>query len=354
MYPKLPFTFYIMKSYTKTIILIVILLPSLLFSQQYRNINAYMDDFDRNETFLKRTLNDFSASLANNNLDKRTEATSLRITSKLKRINLILANNDKGFEGNTHLRDSFIEMSNKTIECLNNGSLTLDDYAEMSKLSIKEIKDKLNFKENNLKEYYSKVLKYENAKKEFSELFNIEIKYITDNKILEYNAKENFAFYKVNVADEKFINAVNENNFEEASMSLEFLKTLCNETTQEVNSFAENITDKSLNNANLTMIKKIEEINSTLFSYYIQFNKMSKILVTIKNDVTTNPGSVTSEEYNGFIKNYNAVKDIYSNAYQNIQNDKKNLIDKWQISNSSFLKRNIKFDDYGTGYAQED
>ena len=333
----------------------MLLLPTLLFSQQYRNINAYMDDFSRNETFLKKTLNDFAVSIANNNLEIRSSTTSLRIISKLKRINLILTKNDKGFEGNTHLRDSFIEMSSKTIECMTNGSLTLDDYVELSKLSLNEIKDKLNFKENNLKEYYAKVLKYENAKKEFSDLFNVEIKYITDNNILEYNAKENFAYYKVNVADEKFINAVNNNNFEEANLSLEYLKTVCSETSQQVSSIAENITDKTLNTANLAMIQKMELNDTTLFSYFTQFNKISISIENIKKDVSNDPESVSAEEYNRFVTNYNAIKTIYSRAYQNIQEDKKILLDKWQITNSSFLKRNVQFNDYGaSGFAQED
>jgi hypothetical protein len=325
-----------------------------LFSQNYRNAMAYIDDFGKNELYIKKAINDYTQTIVESQKLSRTFTTKETIIYKLKNINTVLIKNDKGFDGNVLLRDSFLKMSEKTIECLSNGSLSLNDYEEMSKLSISEIEAKLNFKERKLNEYYAEIISYENSKKEFGKFFNVDIRHIVDNTILEYNAKENFAFYKVNVADEKFINAINENDFEEVQLSLNYLKNICTDTYKKVNQYGKNVYDKNLNKTNLNMIDNIMEFNTTLFAYYSPFNKMNTNLINLKQAVRNNPKSVAATEYNDFLNKYNALKHIYMETYKSIQENKKNVIDKWYASNSLFLKRNMQFEDYRSSFAQAD
>ena len=333
---------------------LLIFTTTTLFSQNYRNVKAYIDDFGKNELYIKKAINDYSQTIVEAQESSRTYTTKETIIYKLNNINTILNKNDKGFEGNTLLRDSFLKMSQKTVQSLTNGSLTLNDYKVISVLSIAEIEKKLNFKETNLNGYYAEVIAYENSKNEFGKSFNIAIRHIVDNNILEYNAKENFVFYKVNVADEKFINAVNENNIDEAKMSLDYLKKVCKETNIKVNLIGQCVNDKSLNKANLNVIETMIELNNNLFAYYIQFNKMHTSLENLKIQAHNNPKSLTTNEYRDFIKKYNAVNKIYNDTYQSIQSNKKLVLDKWYATNSAFLKRNMQYEDYRLSFAQEE
>ena len=62
-------------------------------SQTYRTIDAYMDDFAKNELFVKKSLMDYSVTIVNSQLDSRTKTTAARIIEKLEKINTILINN---------------------------------------------------------------------------------------------------------------------------------------------------------------------------------------------------------------------------------------------------------------------
>lgn len=316
------------------------------FSQGYRNINAYVEDFGKNELYIKKAIIDYSKTIVDLQLVSRSNATSGKIIDKLNNINTIIEKNDKGFDGDTSLRDSFLKMNKKTIECLLNGSLILNDYSQMAQLSINEIDEKLTFKENNLVSYYSEVISYEVVKKEFGDKFKVNIRSNTNNNILDYNSKENFVFYKLNVADEKFMNAVTKNNIDEARQSLDYFNQACVDAYTKIDSYRSKVNDKSLNNANRSMIELTASYNNTLFSYFVQFNKMN----TIKND----SNNIASNEYQTFLNNYNEVKNIYFKKYESIQSSKKNLIDNWYVTNSKFLKRNAQFEDYSTSFAQAD
>lgn len=105
------------KSNIKTLlfILFVGLAPTLTTAQNYRTIDAYMDDFGKNELFLKKTFMDYTVTIVESQLYSRTQTTVVRIVEKLEKLNNILKARDKGFEGNTMLRDSFIKMNEKLL-----------------------------------------------------------------------------------------------------------------------------------------------------------------------------------------------------------------------------------------------
>ena len=139
------------------LIFLVGLVPTAMHSQDYRYINAYMDDFGKNEMYVKKSLMDYSVTIVESQLASRSNATAGKVIEKLETINNNLITNNKGFENNTSLRDSFIKMNQKTIESLLNGSLILNDYDYQSTLSLAEIGVNLNQKEKDLASYYEEI-----------------------------------------------------------------------------------------------------------------------------------------------------------------------------------------------------
>jgi len=98
----------------------LLMLSCVTFAQEsksvgYRTIEAYLNDFAKNELFVKKSLQEYSASIMDNQMEARSRATANKIIEKLKSINTNLRINDKGFEKNTLLRDSFIRMNEKQL-----------------------------------------------------------------------------------------------------------------------------------------------------------------------------------------------------------------------------------------------
>jgi hypothetical protein len=123
-----------------------------------------------------------------------------------------LEQNDKGIDGDTSLRDAFMKLNSKTIELLNSKILVLTDYQEQSELSCSEIVNTFSLKEIELKNYYNELANYENVKKEFGTKHRVIIRSASEKEVLEYNAFQNFTFYKMNVIDEKLIQLISSNN----------------------------------------------------------------------------------------------------------------------------------------------
>ena len=62
-------------------------LPANLFSQNYRTIEAYLDDFGKNEMFIKKALMDYTVTIVESQLDSRSKVTAARIIEKIESIN---------------------------------------------------------------------------------------------------------------------------------------------------------------------------------------------------------------------------------------------------------------------------
>ena len=103
--------------------LFTFLIPNISHSQDYRFINAYMNDFEKNEMYIKKSIMDYSVTIVEGQMNSRSQAAAHKIVEKLEIMNGILKTSDRGFEKNTLLRDSFIKMNDKTIECLTKGRL---------------------------------------------------------------------------------------------------------------------------------------------------------------------------------------------------------------------------------------
>lgn len=328
-------------------------LPAISQSQNYRTIEAYLEDFGKNEMFIKKALMDYTVTIVESQQDSRSKVTATRIIEKIQSMNTLLKNTDKGFQGNTTLRDSFIKMNEKTVQSLMNGSLILTDYEYQSNLSLPEIGENLNRKETEMMNYYKELQNYENDKKYFGNCFRFHFKGTVGKNILEYNAQQNIMFYKLNVMDEKLtkvITAMDKKGFADCMNMIALMNQQIMLKTAVYNNY---FRDNSLNEANVqyaTFINNQKTQLGTLFNDYVTAYEN---LQAVKNSAAAQ----TSESvalYNETVRSYNAKKNLFYGVFNNLQNTKKSMYDNWYVVNANFLKNNGEFDTLHGKFAYND
>ncbi len=337
----------------KACLLFIAFLPAPLQSQNYRTIDAYLEDFGKNEMYVKKALMDYTVTIVESQLDSRSKVTAARIIEKIENINNLLRRTDKGFQGNTMLRDSFIKMNEKTVESLKNGSLILSDYDYQSNLSLPEIGENLAKKETEMMDYYKELKNYENDKKYFGSCYRFHFKAPVGKNILEYNAYQNILFYKLNVMDEKLskvIAAVDKKGFDECMNMIAVMHQQILEKTTEYNNYFK---DNSLNNANIQYANFINDQKVQLANLFKEYATQYEILQGLKkSNSPETPEKINA--YNEAVRNYNAKKNMFYAVFNDIQNTKKTMYDNWFSINSEFLKHNGEFDDIHTKFAYND
>ena len=322
-------------------------------SQTYRTIDAYMDDFAKNELFVKKSLMDYSVSIVDSQLDSRTKTTATRIIEKLEKLNSILKNTNKGFEGNTMLRDSFIKMNQKTIDCLKNGSLILNDYEYQSTLSLLEIGKNFNQKETNLISYYQELKNYENTKKMFASCFKMHFNNSKGKNILEYNAYQNILFYKMNVIDEKLTSVITAKDKKGFSDCMDLIDLMHQVTMDKTTLYKDIFKDNSLNNANIEysnfIVSQKEKLNKLFNAYVEEFNSLQLLKNTTKVETKE-----TIDAYNAAVRTYNTKKNLFYAVFNSTQSIKDSMYNNWLTVNSTFLKNNGQFNSIYDKYAYND
>lgn len=322
--------------------LFVTLHPSFLYSQNYRTINAYMDDFAKNELYVKKALMDYSVTIVESQLNSRTKTTAKRIIEKLEKVNTIMKNNNPGFKGNTNLRDSFINMNQKTIDCLKNGSLILNDYTYQSTLTFNEIGDNLNRKESELISYHQELKKFDLDKKAFAFKNKMHITNKKRKNILEYNAYQNILFYKMNVMDEKLTYIINAKDKKGFSSCLDIISLIHQEILIKTNLYKNEYKDTRLNDANIdysNFITSQKDKLTVLFNNYVDAYTALQLLKKAP-EVETNE---TLLIYNNAVKEYNTKKNLFYIVFNGIQTIKNTKYNEWLAINISFLRNNGQF-----------
>ena len=334
-------------------LLFVGLLPTVLQSQNYRNIEAYLDDFGKNEMFIKKALMDYTVTIIESQQDSRSIVTATRIIEKIQNINIMLKNRDKGFEGNTMLRDSFIKTNEKTMESLANGSLILNDYDYQSSLSLAEIGENLTRKETAMMNYYKQLQSYEKDKKYFGTCFRFHFKSPVGKNILEYNAQQNIMFYKLNVMDEKLtkvITAMDKKGFADSMNMIAFIHQQIMLKTAMYNNY---FRDNSLNEANIAYSTFINnqksQLNNLFNEYVIEYEKLQALKNSTAQDTKDSVAA-----YNETVRSYNAKKNIFYATFNDLQSTKKSMYDNWYLINADFLRYNGEFDNIHTKFAYND
>lgn len=336
--------------------LFVGLFPASLLSQNYRTIDAYMEDFGKNEMFIKKALMDYTITIVESHLDSRSKATASRIVDKINNINNVLRKTDKGFEGNTMLRDSFIKVNELTIQSLNNGSLILNDYDYQSNLSLPEIGENLNKKEAAMMDYYKGLQEYEMAKKAFGANFKLHFRKPVGKNILEYNATQNILFYKINVMDEKLtkvVAAVDKKGFDDCMNMIALMhQDIMEKTAANKNYFKDN----SLNQANIEYANLINSQGTQLSALFNDYATAYENLQQLKKSTNAEaPDTAESVEvYNETVRDYNNKKNLFYAVFNDIQKTKDAAYDRWLAVNATFLKNNGEFENLHDRYAIND
>jgi len=331
------------------VIVILFLTPSILFSQNtstagYRNIDSYLADFTKNELFIKNSLNDYSNSIIENQAVGRSTVSSKQIIGKLKKINIILRQFDKGFEKNTTLRDSFIKMNEKTIECLTNGTLILNDYLSQTSKNVNDININLNQRDKNLVSYFDELKRYEKSKNDFGLVYNKHLKNLIGKNVFEYNAYQNILFYKINVMDQRIqaaILCINEGDFSEGIISL---NSIYENVILKTNLYKDDFNDISLNNENITYSKFVRGQNEIIIPFFNDYRKEHEALQLLKESQLPET-KLSISNYNIAVRSYNLSKNKLFDLLIEIQKNKTILYDKWFDVNRAFLKNNIKMTD---------
>lgn len=335
-----------MKNLLKIIVFTWILFcSSILFAQNYRNAKAYINDFGKNELFVKESLMEYSKSIIDFTPDSRVSTTLERIYLKLEDINENLLRNDVGIDGDTGLRDAFIRLNNKTVELLKNKSLKLNDYHLQSGLDYSEIFKNFAYKELEVSKYYSEILAYENAKKEFGLKHKIIIRNFNKRNVFEYNAYQNLIFYKLNILDDKLVQLLKFRDSEKVMECMNFMSGVAQESLVKTDIYKDDYEDKSMIEANTEYIQFILKQNETLLPLFQQYVTVYEDFQKLKKKFLESNEQINVEDYNAEVRRYNEIKNTFFDTLYEIQVKKSDLVKRWYITNSQFLKNNIEFED---------
>jgi hypothetical protein len=333
--------------------LFVGILSTNLHSQNYRTIDAYLEDFGKNEMFIKKALMDYTVTIVESQLDSRSKVTSQRIVEKIENINKILKTTDKGFQGNTSLRDSFIKMNERTMQSLKNGSLILTDYDYQSNLSLPEIGENLNRKEQEMMNYYQELENYEKDKKYFGTCYKFHFKSPVGKNILEYNAQQNILFYKLNVMDEKLtkvITAMDRKGFMDCMNMIALMHEQIMLKTAQYNNY---FRDNSLNEANIEYSTFINNQQAQLADLFNEYVTEYESLQALKNSKAPETNENVAQ-YNQTVRTYNAKKNAFYAVFDKLQATKNTMYNNWFVTNAEFLKHNGEFEALHGKFAYND
>ena len=239
-----------------------------LHSQEYRNAEAYIKDFEKNETYVKNALIEYSSSIIYDQLDARIEITLNRIYHKLEAINTNLTINDKGFKGDLSLNNAFIKMNNSTISHLKNKSLPID-YNKQKSLDFPDIFKCFKIRQQEINNYYLLIVEYNNSKRNFCMRNKIaKIRYFSKKKIFEHEAHQSFIFFKLNLLDAKLCDLLLTTDIENVRKCFTFLNQICDESIVETEKYKNVLIDQSLNNENIALIQFLIQQNKSLIPLY--------------------------------------------------------------------------------------
>ncbi len=323
-------------------------------AQSYRNAKAYINDFGKNELFVKESLMEYSTAIIDASPDARIQNTLERIYTKLEDMNINLLKNDIGISGDTNLRDAFIKLNNKTITLLKNKSLKLNDYKVQSGLDYSEIYKNFAYKEFEISKYYLEILNYESSKKEFGLKYKISIRNYNKKNVFEYNAYENLIFYKLNVLDEKITQLFKYRNTPDVIECTNFMTNLAEESLIKTDIYKNDFTDTSLNDINIEFVNFMLKQNETLLPLYQQYITVYEDFQKFKNKFLEDNNSIKVEDYNNEVQRYNDTKNKFFNTLYENQLAKRELLKRWYITNSNFLKNNIQFEDLYEKFSNTD
>lgn len=313
-------------------------------SQNYRNAVAYVNDFGRNETFINASMMEYSKTIALLSSENRVNKSSIELVDKLIKLNGVLEIHDKGFNKDVRLRDAMMELNTAVAIFMSSKESDFNDYKEQSQLSLEQIKENFRQKEIEIEKLYNKFKNYEKVKKEFGEQYNIPIKYYTGMNIYEYNTYQNLIYYKINTLDEKLMTAIRNRELPVVETCNSLIVETCNESLKKTFIYKDQYHDETLNNANILFSNFFLLQDKLLIPITVKFFQISEQFQNLKCFLQQDSTSVTIEEYNSQVREYNSLKNKFYDTLYEVNLKKNELINNWVITNSYFLKNNFSFD----------
>ena len=322
-------------------LLLFFLQSSFLHAQSYRTAEAYISDFEKNESYVIQSLTEYSSAIINDDKASRVQATLEDIYNRLGKINTIITKNGKGYLGDVSLRDAFLKMNRRTITLLKNNTLKVTGYETEKNLSYPEIFSVFETRKSEIINYYSAIVDYTNAKRRFSKRNNLtQGRYFSKRNIFEYDAHQSLMFFKINVLDAKLCDLLSTTDDKNVIQCVSYLNQVCRESLIETDEYKNVNIDQSLNNANNDLITFLLAQNETLlplYTDYIQtladFNNTKEALQKNEND--------NIEKYNEKVRQLDVTKNKFIDSFAAIQNQKKELIDNWLKIKQNYLKKNL-------------
>ena len=310
-------------------------------AQRYRTAEAYISDFEKNESYVIQSLTEYSSAIINDEKASRVQATLEDIYNRLGNINTIITKNGKGYLGDVSLRDAFLKMNRRTIMLLKNNTLKVTGYETEKNLSYPEIFSVFETRKSEIINYYSAIVDYTNAKRRFSKRNNLtQGRYFSKRNIFEYDAHQSLMFFKINVLDAKLCDLLSTTDDKNVIQCVSYLNQVCRESLILTDEYKNVNIDQSLNNANNDLITFLLAQNETLlplYADYIQtlsdFNNTKEALQKNEND--------NIEKYNEKVRQLDMTKNKFTDSFAAIQNQKKELIDNWLKIKQNYLKKNL-------------
>ena len=310
-------------------------------AQRYRTAEAYISDFEKNESYVIQSLTEYSSAIINDEKASRVQATLEDIYNRLGNINTIITKNGKGYLGDVSLRDAFLKMNRRTIMLLKNNTLKVTGYETEKNLSYPEIFSVFETRKSEIINYYSAIVDYTNAKRRFSKRNNLtQGRYFSKRNIFEYDAHQSLMFFKINVLDAKLCDLLSTTDDKNVMQCVSYLNQVCRESLILTDEYKNVNIDQSLNNANNDLITFLLAQNETLlplYADYIQtlsdFNNTKEALQKNEND--------NIEKYNEKVRQLDMTKNKFTDSFAAIQNQKKELIDNWLKIKQNYLKKNL-------------
>jgi len=310
-----------------------------LQSQNFRNAEAYLSDFGKNERYITESLVAYSSSLINGEKESRTHATVQTIYKKLQNINAIVTRNDKGFEGDTSLRDTFLKMNHATLVLLDDNTLKLDDYEAQRHLSFDEIFNDFDLRKRNIINYYSLIVDYTNAKRRFSRRNDVkQDRYFSNRDIFEYNSHQSLIFFKINVLDAKLSDLLSTTDEASVTKCIAYLDQISEESLVQIDDYTKVNVDQSLNLATQALIHFVQQRNELILPLYKDY------VASLSNFSNTDKASASDdvrEKLGELEKQLNVAKTKLDEQLALAQTKKKALVDKWIETERSLLQNKL-------------
>ena len=103
--------------------------------------------------------------------------------------------------------------------------------------------------------------------------------------------------------------------------------------------------DQSLIEANLEFLQFISKQNEIIFPLYQEYVAVYDTFQNTKKNFLEQNDNSNVEVYNAEVVRFNRIKNTFFDTLYDLQVKKSDLVNRWYVTNSLFLKNNIEFED---------